>query len=370
MQNNESIPLKTLLDNIEGWAPLALQEDYDNAGLILGNPQATVHKALVCLDITPEVVDEAIQLHADLVISHHPAIFKGIKRINPASRLGYMIKQSLCHDIAWYAMHTNLDNTLDGVNSYLAKQLGLQTPRPLIPLKGLYGKLQVYVPSSHAEQLRQALAEAGCGISPKYDHCSFSSQGEGRLRALENARPFVGEPGQLHVEPECKIECLYPVHKTRQVMAVLLASHPYEEPAFDLMPLENTAADKGSGIIGILETPCTETAFLDRLKTLTGVPCIRHSGFKGRQIRKVALCGGSGGSFIHAACGQGADVYITGDLKYHDFTDAETGTWLVDIGHHESEQFAKQLIFNHLTKNFPNFAVSISEQGMNPVSYY
>lgn len=364
------LPLKTLLAGLEQWVPFVWQENYDNAGLILGDPNQQIRKALVCFDVTPEVVDEAVRNEADLILSHHPAIFKGIKRINPASRLGYMLKQSLCHDIAWCALHTNLDNTLSGVNSWLCEHLGLQEVRPLVPLQGIYGKLQVYVPEAYAEKLRQALAEAGCGAGTKYDTCSYTSRGEGRFRAGSQAHPFTGRIGELHCEAECKIECLYPLHKTRQVLDVLRTNHPYEEPAFDLLPLQNEAVEQGAGAIGILPETMQERELLDKLKELTGVHCIRHSGFQGRRIKKIALCGGSGGSFIANACGQKADVYITGDLKYHDFTDTEPGTWLVDIGHFESEKFAMELIFRFIRKNFPNFAVSISEQAKNPVSFY
>ena len=344
------LPLKTLLAGLEQWVPFVWQENYDNAGLILGDPNQQIRKALVCFDVTPEVVDEAVRSGADLILSHHPAIFKGIKQINPASRLGYMIKQSLCHGIAWCALHTNLDNTLSGVNSWLCEHLGLQEVRPLVPLQGIYGKLQVYVPEAYAEKLRQALAEAGCGAGARYDACSYTSRGEGRFRAGSQAHPFTGRIGELHCEAECKIECLYPLHKTRQVLDVLRTNHPYEEPAFDLLPLQNEAVEQGAGAIGILPETMQERELLDKLKELT--------------------CGGSGGSFIANACGQKADVYITGDLKYHDFTDTEPSTWLVDIGHFESEKFAMELIFRFIRKNFPNFAVSISEQAKNPVSFY
>lgn len=369
-RSGSGIPLRTLLACIEQWAPFSWQESYDNAGLILGDPDRNVTEALVCFDVTPEVVDEAVRIGAGLIVSHHPAIFKGIKRINPASRLGYMIKQSLCHDIAWCALHTNLDNTLNGVNSYLCEQLGLKDVQPLAPLQDIYGKLQVYVPEAYAEKLRQALAEAGCGAGARYDACSYSSRGEGRFRAGSQAHPFSGQIGELHCEAECKIECLYPLHKTRQVLDVLRTNHPYEEPAFDLLPLRNEATGQGAGAIGNLQESMQETELLDKLKELTGTHCIRHSGFRGRKIRRIALCGGSGGSFIGNACARQADAYITGDLKYHDFADAGSGTWLVDIGHFESEKFAMELIFRFIRKNFPNFAVSISEQARNPVSFY
>lgn len=369
-RSGSGIPLRTLLACIEQWVPFSWQESYDNAGLILGDPDRNVTEALVCFDVTPEVVDEAVRIGADLIVSHHPAIFKGIKRINPASRLGYMIKQSLCHDIAWCALHTNLDNTLNGVNSYLCEQLGLKDVQPLAPLQDIYGKLQVYVPEAYAEKLRQALAEAGCGAGARYDACSYSSRGEGRFRAGSQAHPFSGQIGELHCEAECKIECLYPLHKTRQVLDVLRTNHPYEEPAFDLLPLRNEATGQGAGAIGNLQESLQETELLDKLKELTGTHCIRHSGFRGRKIRRIALCGGSGGSFIGNACARQADAYITGDLKYHDFADAGSGTWLVDIGHFESEKFAMELIFRFIRKNFPNFAVSISEQARNPVSFY
>lgn len=266
MQKNETLRLKDLLQALEEWAPVARQESYDNAGLILGRRDPAVSRALICFDITPQVVDEAVEKNAQLIISHHPAIFKGLKKIDPDSRIGYMLSRSLQHDIAWYAMHTNLDNTPSGVNSYLSKKLALTRTCALVP-----------------------------------------------------------------------------TDEEKQV---------------------------GAGVIGVLPASLSEKALLDTLKELTGVRCIRHSGFTGRQIRTLAICGGSGGSFIGAARAQKADVYITGDLKYHDFTDAEPDTWLVDIGHFESEQFVKELIYEYITEKFPNFAAHISERSVNPVSFY
>lgn len=370
MQKNENLPLKTLLLALEEWAPAAWQESYDNAGLVLGRSGKDLSRVLICFDLTPDVVDEAIQKNVQLIISHHPPIFKGIKKIHPDSRTGYMLKRSLQHDIAWYSMHTNLDNTLSGVNRFLSRQLELQAAKPLVPLKGVYRKLQVYVPSSHAPALAQALAEAGCGAYRNYDSCHWECAGTGTFRALENARPFVGDPGKPHTEAETKLEFIYPAHKQRQVIGCIEKNHPYEEPAFDLFCLENESMTEGAGVIGTLPVPLSEQQLLDKLKSLTGVPCIRHSGFAGRNIRTLALCGGSGSAFIGAAQAQKADVYVTGDLKYHDFTDAEPGTWLVDIGHFESEQFVKELIYEYITEKFPNFAAHISERSSNPVSFY
>lgn len=370
MQKNETLKLKNLVNFLDNWAPFAWQESYDNSGLILGDPEQEIRKALVCFDFRMEIVEEAIEKNAQAIISHHPPIFKGIKRIDPRTPLGNMIRLSLCNNISWIALHTNLDNVSHGVNAYLSDRLNLKESRALVPLKGLFGKLETYVPISRSEELRQALFEEGCGKYRHYDCCSWKTQGEGCFRPLDGAQPYSGRTGDLQYEPEIILEMIYPIHKTRTVVECLRRHHPYEEPAFHLIPLENSWNDAGTGLIGNLPDPLSEKELLDKLKALTQSACIRHSGFRNRKIRTVALCGGSGGGFIADARSQNADVYITGDLKYHDFADATPSTWLVDIGHFESEQFAKQLIYEHIRKNFPNFAVLISERSVNPVFCY
>lgn len=370
MQKNQPLKLQDLMASFDRWAPFAWQESYDNSGLILGNPGQEAERGLVCLDLTLPVVEEAIGMGAQVVISHHPPIFKGLKRIDPENGIGKMLRLSLANNLSWIALHTNLDNVADGVNAYLCRAFGLQETRALVPLKGLYGKLETFVPEANLQDVARALSEAGCGQYRNYDSCSWHTRGQGRFRALENARPFVGEKGSLHTQDECLLQMLYPIHKTALVVEQLRQAHPYEEPAFHLLPLDNSWDDAGAGIVGDFPAPLSEKDFLERLKALTGAACIRHSGFQQRKIRRMALCGGSGAGFIPQARSQKADVYVTADLKYHDFADATPGTWLVDVGHFESEQFAKQLIYEHIRKNFPTFAVSISERSVNPVFCY
>lgn len=370
MENNISIRLQDLLKSLEEWAPLAWQEDYDNSGLILGNPSQMIRSVLICFDLNLEIVEEAIEKDCNLIISHHPPIFKGLKKIDIQTPFGKMLQLSMQHGIAWYSMHTNLDNSSLGVNSYLCRKLDLQDPRPLVPLKERYEKLEVYVPDRYANSLLVALNAAGCGNYPRYDSCSWSCEGVGQFRALENARPFVGQKGCLHRENETKIECVFPVCKRTQVLQTMMENHPYEEIGFNLVPIANESRQEGAGVIGRLKNPMEEKQFLDLLRAFVGNNPIRHSGFLSRQIRTVALCGGSGAAFIRNACSQKADVYITADLKYHDFTETPRCTWLVDIGHYESEHFAKELIHDHITKNFPNFAVHFAVRSVNPVFYY
>lgn len=370
MSDKNIVSVGDITRKLQEWAPLTWQESYDNAGLILGNANQKVERALICFDITPEVVEEAIEKGCQLILSHHPPVFKGIKRIDTGSAFGKMLRDSMVHNICWYSMHTNLDNTLDGVNSYLAEKLQLQDIRPLVPMRHIYGKLQVYVPVSHSEKLQKALSEAGCGRYRNYDSCNWCSEGEGHFRALEGAHPFVGESGKVHTEKETKIECLYPLHLEHQVIACLKKNHPYEEIAYDLLSVENPSGLHGAGIIGKMPQTMSEHQLMDHLKEICGASCIRHSKLRDRHLKTVALCGGSGASFIGAAQAQGADVYITGDIKYHDFAEPDTHILLLDIGHFESEQFTKMLIHRYISKNFPTFAVYISERSVNPVYCY
>lgn len=370
MEEKKALPLGEITRKLQEWAPLSWQEDYDNSGLCLGNANQKVDSIMICFDITPEVVEEAIAKGCQLIVSHHPPIFRGVKRIDTGSAFGRMLRDSMINGLAWYSMHTNLDNTLDGVNSYLAEKLQLQHPRALVPMKDIFGKLQVYVPVSHSASLQEALAEVGCGRYRNYDSCNWTVEGEGHFRALEGSHPFVGQHGQVHTEKEVKIECIYPLHLERQVIATMLKNHPYEEVAYDLIALKNTSPMHGAGVIGELPLAVSEVQLMDLLKEICGNTCIRHSRLRDRKIRKVALCGGSGASFIGAAQSQGADVYITGDIRYHDFAEPDTHMLLLDIGHFESEQFSKMLIHRYISENFPKFAVYISERSVNPVYCY
>lgn len=360
--------IKDITDFIENLAPVQLQETYDNAGLIIGDKNTEIKQILVCLDVTENIVDEAIEKKCQLIISHHPLIFKGIKKINGNNSIEKIIIKAIKNNIAIYAVHTNLDNVINGVNSVLAEKLGLKNQRSLQPKKDIFRKLVFFCPVIHADRVRKAIFEAGAGKIGNYDSCSFNTEGEGSFKAMENANPFVGEPGKLHFEKEIRIETIYPFYLESKIIEALLQSHPYEEVAYDIYKLENYFSQIGSGIIGEIDET-DELNFLSQIKNISNCKCIRHSDLLDKKIKKVAICGGSGSFLIKDAIAAKADIFISGDIKYHDFFEAENKILIADIGHYESEQFTKDLLYTFITKKFPNFAVLISENNTNPIHY-
>jgi dinuclear metal center YbgI/SA1388 family protein len=355
---------------IESLSPLALQEDYDNCGLLLGDPDADFVSALLCLDLTNEVMSEAVSKQCNLIISHHPFIFKGLKKLTPAQPETSLIKAAITHNIAIYAVHTNLDNTLQGLNAHVFSKLGISNFRILSRKEGHLLKLAVFCPAGHAGDVRKALFNAGAGQIGNYDSCSFNVSGEGTFRALERANPFAGEKKILHTEPEIRIEVIFPRHIESRILSAMIAAHPYEEVAYDLYPLQNSMPQAGAGLIGEFDEPCDEIKLLERLKINLGIPVIRHTPLLSKPVLKVALCTGSGSFLIQEALHAGADAFLTADLKYHDFFGMESRMLLADIGHYESEQWVKEWLFAALVEKFPNFAFLISEVNTNPVNYF
>ena len=361
--------IKDLAACIEAFAPLSLQEDYDNSGLIIGRPDSEVHGALLCIDVTESLMEEALKRGCDMIIAHHPLIFKAIRQITGSNATERIIELAIRNGIAIYAAHTNLDHSSSGVNAMLSQKIGLTDYSVLKPMQDVLLKLVTFCPSDYAAALRDALFQAGAGHIGNYDNCSFSAAGTGSFRALENTHPFVGEKNELHFENEVRIETVFPAYAQREVIRALLAIHPYEEVAYDIYKLENNFEGAGSGMIGELQQSMDEQEFLLHIKQLTGGSTIRHTAFTGKKISKVALCGGSGSFLIPAAIASGADVFLSGDIKYHDFFIPEGKILLADIGHYESEQFTKELLFTLLTKKFPNFAIFISVTPTNPIIY-
>ncbi len=362
--------IRDLLNIIEDTAPLSLQESWDNSGLIVGDPNADVEKVLVCLDVTEAVVDEAIRKKCDLIISHHPIIFKGIKSLVPHGYVERTVIKAIRHEIGIASMHTNLDNSPVGVNKRIADKLGLIRTSILDPKVGLLKKIVTYAPQKEAERVRQAMFEAGAGKIGNYDSCSFNIVGEGTFKANSLAQPFVGQHDKLHTEVEVRIEVIVPHYQTNRVIESLLKTHPYEEVAYDVIPLENSWSNAGSGMVGFLDQPMKEKDFLELVRTTFEVPMVRHSPFLNKNIQKVAVCGGSGAFLLSSAKRAKAEAFITADIKYHDFFDADNALLMVDAGHFETEQFTKELIADILRKKIPNFAVLFSEVNTNAVGYY
>lgn len=355
---------------LEKLAPLSLQETYDNVGLITGNPDWECTGITVALDVTKEVLEEAMAKGNNLIVAHHPIVFSGLKKF---SGMGYVEKAvvfAIKHDIAIYAIHTNLDNIIHGVNGKMADLLGLQNRRVLVPKQGQLKKLVSFVPNDYAEEVCNALFDAGAGSIGKYSECGFQTEGLGCFRAGPGSRPFVGEPGKRHYEKETRIELIYPAALEAGIVNALITHHPYEEVAYDLYSLTNAAQGIGSGLIGDLETELPVNEVLGSLKKLFKVPVIRHSPLAKESIKRVAICGGAGSFLISSALRSKADMYITADMKYHEFFDANGQLVIADIGHFESEQYTVDLLYDILAEKFPTFAVFKTEVKTNPVNYY
>lgn len=355
---------------LESFAPLAYQESYDNCGLLTGSVQTEITKALVCLDCTEEVVDEAIQIGCNLVIAHHPILFSGLKKLNGSNYIERTIIKAIRHNVAIYAIHTNLDNVKNGVNHQIAQKLGLNQTRILQPKSSTLMKLTTFAPQAQAQSVLDALFENGAGHIGNYSHCSFKTQGEGTFKALEDANPYVGKIGSLHHEAESKIEVVFPSFLKNKLVHTLLKAHPYEEVAYDIYSLVNENQEIGSGLIGKLERSMEPKVFLEWLKERMELTCIRYTALEGKNIENVAVCGGAGSFLLKQAISAGADAFVSADFKYHEFFDAENKLMIADIGHYESEKFTKSLIYELILKKFPTFAILLSKINTNPVNYY
>lgn len=364
-----NITIHDIISEIERFAPLSYQESYDNAGLVTGDRNAVISSVLLCFDVTEEIIDEAIMKKAGLVISHHPVIFGGLKKITGNSATERIVIKAIQNNIALYAAHTNLDNAQGGINTTLAQKLGLKDIKILVPKENMLYKVVTFVPESHAEKVREAMFAADAGHIGNYDSCSYNISGTGTFRAGEDTNPYVGEKGQLHYEPEVRIETIVREENLHTVIFSLKQNHPYEEPAYDIYPLENKYYNAGTGAIGQLEKAISATNFFETIKKTLPVKVIRHNKLF-KDIKTVAVCGGSGSPFINDAIRAKADIFVTGDCKYHQFLDYQDKIIIADIGHYESECFAIEIFYNVIIKKFPNFVVYFSHNGNNPVYYF
>lgn len=363
------LKIKEIQKIFEAFAPFSLQESYDNSGLLVGNPNDEISKILFAIDVTETVIDEAIQVGADCVISHHPLIFKGLRRLNNSNDIERTVAKALKKSIAIFCVHTNIDSVAYGVNKKIADKIGVCNQKVLLPASHTLLKIVSYVPHSHYHLVRDAMAQAGAGALGNYDTCSFSVLGQGTFRALDGAQPYVGDLNTLHTEQEQRIEMILPVYRKQAVISALLSAHPYQEVAYDVYALENFHSQIGSGVIGELKNPESIADFLQRVKTIFGTPCIRVNNASISQILRVAVCGGSGSFLIPHAISQHADIFITADVKYHDFFLPENKMIIADIGHYESEQFTKEIFYEIVTKKFPKFATQFSTVNTNPIKY-
>jgi dinuclear metal center YbgI/SA1388 family protein len=355
---------------LESVAPASLQESYDNAGLLTGNNSWECSGIITTLDATEAVVKEAINKKCNLIVAHHPIIFGGLKKLTGSNYVEQTIIAAIKNDIAIYAIHTNLDNVLHGVNAKIADMLGLINRQVLLPKAGILKKLFTFVPNSHAEQVRAAIFNAGAGDIGNYSECSFNADGEGTYKAGEGSHPFTGKIGERHAEPETKIEVIFPAWLEKAVCKALKNAHPYEEVAFDIISLDNVHTATGSGLLGYLPEAMTENELLALIKERFGLKLIKHTPLRAKMVKKVALCGGAGSFLTRAAITAGADIFISADFKYHDFFDADGRLVIADIGHYESEQFTIALLSEFLQEKFPTFAVLKTGVVTNPVNYF
>ncbi len=361
--------IKQVLAAIAEFAPPVYQESYDNTGLLTGNPGWEVTHALLSLDVTEAVVEEAIENNCNLIIAHHPLIFKGLKRLTGGNYVERTVIKAVKKDIAIYAAHTNLDNMEWGVNNMICEKLGLIHRRILSPAKAVLRKLYTFAPIKDAEKVRKALFEAGGGHIGNYSEASFNADGTGTFKAEAGASPYVGESGKQHQEAETKIEVLFPRHLEKQIIVALTEAHPYEEVAYDVVSLENTNSMIGSGMIGEFAEPLDEEDFLQFLKTTMQAGCIRYTALQNKLVKRVAVCGGAGSFLLKDAIRAGADVYVSADFKYHEFFDADNQIVIADIGHYESEQYTVNIFHKLITEKFPTFAPLKSNIQTNPINY-
>lgn len=361
--------IKDIITLLENLAPLAWQESYDNAGLQTGNPQAEATGALITLDCTLEIVEEALARNCNLIIAHHPVIFKPLRKLTGSNLVEQTIIKAIQNNVAIYASHTNLDSVIGGVNSKIAQKLGLQNVKILDQKKEALIKLVTFAPKENTEAVLKAMHAAGAGQIGAYKDCSYHTSGEGRFLPTENTDPHIGQPGKPEKVTEDRIEVLVPAPLQSRVVDALVAAHPYEEVAYDLYPLKNAYQEVGTGMIGELLEAMDFAAFLTHLKTTMEIPGLKHTKRGPEKIKKVALCGGAGSFLIDKARQSGAQAFVTADLKYHEYFSAENQMHLCDLGHYESEVFTKEIFYDLILQKFPNFAVLLSKINTNPVTY-
>ncbi|MGL4908206.1 MAG: Nif3-like dinuclear metal center hexameric protein [Bacteroidales bacterium] len=354
---------------IEEFAPVYLQESYDNSGLCVGNTQNSINNVVLCLDVNESTIDFALQNNANLILSHHPVVFEGLKQLRQANSTERIVERAIKHDITLYSAHTNLDKVYNGVSAQMSARLELRDCQVLATEKNQLVKISTFVPIVYSEQVRQAVFSAGAGHIDKYSCCSFNTKGVGTFCASEGAQPFVGEINKLHSEVEEKIEFIAHISIINGVITALCQAHPYEEVAYDIYPLLNKQKNVGLGMIGNLPQPMPIDNFLSFVKNTFHLPFLKYSNTALKRVQRIAVCGGSGGSLLNDAIRSKADVYITGDLKYHQMSTPENQMLIMDIGHYESEIAVIDIFFEIITKKISNFAPRLLRYSKNMVNY-
>lgn len=369
IKESNSMKIAAILSVLEEMAPLAYAEDFDNVGLLIGNPETEATGILVCHDALENTIEEAIAKNCNLIVCFHPILFSGLKKITGKNYVERSVIKAIKNDIALYAVHTALDNHQEGVNKIFCDALGLVNTKILIPKPHCIRKLITYTLPENTEKLRNALFDAGAGNIGNYEDCSFNSQGIGTYMGNEKSNPEIGARFEFVEAPEIKIEVTFEKHLEAKILKALFSHHVYEEIAYEIYDLQNAHQHIGLGMIGELEKEIPEKEFLQLVKKKMKSDGIRHTAFLNKPVKKVAVLGGSGSFAIPNAIQAGADVFLTADLKYHQFYEAENQLLLADIGHFESEQYTKNYIVDFLRKKILNFAIILSEENTNPVKY-
>jgi dinuclear metal center YbgI/SA1388 family protein len=363
------LKIKDVVAYLESIAPRSYQESYDNSGLLTGSATEEVKGILVTLDCTEDVVQEAINQNVNLIIAHHPIIFKGLKKLTGSNYVERTVIKAIKNNIAIYAIHTNLDNVYTGVNRKICEKIGLKNLKVLVPKNDVLSKLVTFIPKENTEAVMQALHDAGAGQIGNYNNCSFRTEGTGTFRPNENANPHIGEALKQEYVRETRVEVIFPAYLQEKILSALREAHPYEEVAYYITDLTNENQEIGAGMVGDLDPPMEPMEFLKRLKVNMDLSVIKHTHLLKGPIEKIAVCGGSGSFLLPKAIQAGAQVYISADFKYHEFFDAEDKIIIADIGHYESEVYTKDLLQEVLTKKFPTFAIKFSRTVTNPISY-
>ncbi len=362
---------------LEEIAPLHLAESWDNCGLQVGNAQWPVKHIRTALDPLPQVVADAAEAGVDLLVTHHPLIFKSVKQIDFSTDLGAVIHRSVVSRMAIYAAHTCLDSVQGGLNDILAAVIGLEETRPLVPAAGGGNyKLVVFVPATHVQAVTDALTTAGAGRIGNYTGCTFRSEGHGTFIPGSEARPYTGEPGGMNMVTESRIETVVGKHRLSQAIAALEEVHPYEQMAYDVYPLNPQTSVQGIGRVGRLASEMTLAAFVDHICAGLGIEgAVRVVGDPQMRVSRVALCTGSGSSLTDDFLSSGADVYVSGDMHYHAAQSIEaSGLGLVDVGHFASEIIMVASVAQTLRKQLAaagyDCAVSTCEVETDPFQFF
>ncbi len=363
--------IKDIVNHLEKIAPPSIQESYDNSGLLIGNAETEVSKILLCLDSTEAVLEEALAKGCNLIVAHHPIVWGGLKRITGKTVTERVVIKAIKNDIAIYACHTNLDKVHQGVNSKFAERLQLRRTKILKPEHGILKKIVTYIPKSHLEQVRDAIFTAGAGVIGNYDMCSYENAGTGTFKGNDNTNPYLGKKGEINFEPEHRLETIFPAYLQHKIVEALIYTHPYEEVAYDIYSLDNAHPRLGSGMIGNLKTGMKARDFLMYVKIHMQTNSIRFvNSNPDRLIKKVAICGGVGHFLLKEAIAQGAEAFITSDVKYHEMMEAENHLLYADIGHYESEKYTMELFIELISQKFANIALLFSENNINPIQYF